>query len=105
MKKQQTAAGLELTTFKLNGYSCEAFIAANADIDDWLKQQPGFQSRRIIQKSDGTILDLLIWDSTAHGTQAMTRLMDEMAHSPVHDMIDQQTVSWNVFPVKHQLLQ
>jgi hypothetical protein len=98
--KQQ---GMEITTFKLRDHSCAAFIAANTAIDNWLKRQPGFQMRRIAERPDGTVVDLLIWDTVADGRQAMTRLMHELADSPVHNMIDQQTVSWNVFPVQHQL--
>lgn len=104
MKKQQKiTGGLEITTFQLNGYTCEAFITANADIDEWLQRQPGFQSRRIAEQEDGTIVDMLLWDSVAAGRKAMTNLMTEMADSVVHEMINQSTVSWNVYPVKHYM--
>jgi hypothetical protein len=100
MKKKDA---IEITTFKLAGYTCRDFIAANADIDEWLQQQPGFKSRRIAEWSDGTIVDMLIWDDAANGRNAMHRLMDEMADSPVHAMIDHSTVSWNVATVQHEL--
>ena len=51
---------IEITTFKLDGQSCKAFIAANPDVDEWLKRQPGFRSRRIAERDDGTIVDMLI---------------------------------------------
>jgi len=104
-KSNQRNKGLEITTFKLNGYSCKAFIAANEEVDEWLKKQPGFQSRHIAEKEDGTIIDMLLWDSEEQGRTAMNRLMDELSHSPVHQMIDQSTVSWNIFPVYHQMPQ
>lgn len=94
---------IEITTFKLKGYSNEDFIAANAEIDDWLKRQPGFQSRRIAERDDGTIVDTLIWDTAANGSAAMNRLMDEMGQSVVHDMIDHRTVSWSIAPVLHRI--
>ena len=56
---QKIAEGIEITTFKLRGCNCKEFIIANADIDAWLKRQPGFQSRRIAEKEDGTIIDVL----------------------------------------------
>ena len=87
---------IEITTFKLVGCSCDAFIAANAEIDAWLSRQPGFQSRRIAEREDGTIVDVLIWDSAANGTSSAERIMDEMGHSEVHSMIDQRTVSCGV---------
>lgn len=95
---------IEITTFKLAGYSCADFIIANAGVDVWLKRQPGFQSRRLAEREDGTIVDMLIWDSVAHGTDAMQRLMDELADSPVHEMIAQDTVSWTVAPVRHRMM-
>jgi hypothetical protein len=94
-------SAIEITTFKLAGYTCKEFITANADIDEWLKAQPGFQSRRIAEQEDGTIVDMLVWDSVAKGTDAMHRIMTEMGHSAVHGMIDQGTVSWSCIPVKH----
>ena len=39
---------IEITTFRLsNGLTIDDFIAANADIDPWLRIQPGFVSRHI----------------------------------------------------------
>jgi hypothetical protein len=94
---------IEITTFKLDEQSCKAFIAANADIDEWLKRQPGFRSRRIAERDDGTIVDMLIWDSVEDGRRAASGIMTEMRHSPVHGMIDQSTVDWAVAPVRHRL--
>ena len=36
---------IEITTFELNGCSVKEFVAANAEVDAWLKRQPGFRSR------------------------------------------------------------
>jgi len=93
---------VEITTFKLvRGCSGDKFIAANAEIDAWLKRQSGFRSRRILERDDGTIVDMLLWDSAAESEASMHRLMDELRDSPVHKMIDQRTVSWSVLPVRH----
>jgi hypothetical protein len=94
---------IEITTFKLNGCNCAAFIAGNADVDAWLQRQPGFQSRHIAERDDGTIVDMLLWNSVAEGEDAMSRLMTELADSPVHALIDQSTVSWTIAQVRHQL--
>ncbi len=101
MKKQ----AIEVTTFKLTrGTTCKAFIKANAaEVDPWLKRQPGFQSRRIAERDDGTIVDMLIWGSAAQGKAAATRLMRELSDSVVHSMIDQRTVLWTVSPIRHQV--
>jgi hypothetical protein len=100
MKKSEA---VEITTFKLKAYTSDQFIAANQEIDAFLKRQPGFISRRIFQKTDRTIVDMLIWDSVKNGTEAMHRLMNELSDSIVHDMIDQSTVEWNINQVEHHI--
>jgi hypothetical protein len=97
--------GIEITTFKIKGCTFTAFIKANAGIDAWLKKQPGFQSRRIAEKEDGTVVDMLIWDSVEEGTDAMHRIIAETPGSKVHSLIDQGTVSWNMYPVHHTIEQ
>lgn len=94
---------MEMTTFTLNGCTCAEFVAANAGIDQWLRRQPGFQSRHLAERGDGSIVDMLLWDSVAQGTAAMHRLMDELGDSPVHGMIDQRSAAWSIAPVRHQL--
>jgi len=104
MSETNKPGGLEITTFKLrNAKTYQDFIRANTDVDIWLKTQPGFKSRHIAQQADGTIIDALIWDAEADGISAMRSLMKELADSPVHDIIDQRTVSWNIYPVYHQI--
>jgi hypothetical protein len=94
---------IEVTTFKLVSRKNAAdFVAANEDIDGWLQRQPGFQSRRIAELDDGSIVDVLIWDSVAQGTDAADRIMSEMGHSPVHALIDQRTVVWRIAAVRQQ---
>jgi hypothetical protein len=95
---------IEVTTFRLNGQSCTQFVAANADIDAWLKRQPGFRSRRIAERDDGTIVDVLVWASAEAGRNAASGIMTEMGHSPVHAMIEQRTVDWTVAPVRHSIV-
>jgi len=93
---------IEITTFRLAaGVKMRGFIKANEDIDAWLITQPGFISRRICQRKDGTVIDVLVWASAAAGRKAATGVVTEMAHSPVHAAIDQSTVDWSVSSVHH----
>lgn len=95
---------IEVTTFSLKpGLTIEDFLTANADVDAWLLKQPGFVSRRIAQRDDGVVVDVLIWNSVADGQDGAARLMVELADSPVHSAIDQRTVDWTVSPV-HRLV-
>ena len=95
---------LEITSFRLLSGTFAGFVEANkAEIDGWLKKQPGFQSRVIIESGEDEVMDLVFWNSVEEGTKAMQRIMDETATSRVHSLIDQGSVSWQIFPVGHQL--
>ena len=96
---------IEVTTFNLRrSLTIEDFLLANTDIDAWLLKQPGFVSRRIAQRDDGVVVDVLVWKSVADGEDGAARLMVELADSPVHAAIDQRTVDWTVSPV-HRLIE
>ncbi len=92
---------IELTSFKLKGFTTKQFIEANTEIDTFLKRQKGFRSRTIFELKKDVVYDLLVWDSVEEGTNAMHKLMTELSDSPVHNMIVQDTVSWNIAPVEH----
>ena len=95
---------IEITTFQLvRNKTLSDFIAVNADVDAWLLQQKGFKSRRIAQGSDGVVVDMLIWTTADAAQRAATKLMRELRNSPVHAVIDQSTVSWQVSTVGHTL--
>jgi len=95
-----TLDAVEVTTFRLTGCTLAEFIEANTEVDDWLRRQPGFRSRRIAERDDGEIVDVLVWDSVSAGEDGASRLMRELARAAVHSMIDQTSVSWSVLPVR-----
>ncbi|SCE70968.1 hypothetical protein [Micromonospora mirobrigensis] len=91
---------LEMTTFRLvPGLTGADFLDANAAINDYLRRQPGFRWRRIVQDDDGTITDIVAWDSVAQGRRSASGIMTEMADSPVHATIDHATVDFRIVPV------
>ncbi|WP_445145227.1 hypothetical protein [Dyella sp. Tek66A03] len=93
---------IEITSFKLaKGVSLADFVRANADVDPWLRQQPGFVSRMLTQQDDGTIADIVIWERASQARSSAQRLMRELADSPVHSAIEQRTVQWSVAPIVH----
>ncbi|WP_350935881.1 antibiotic biosynthesis monooxygenase family protein [Micromonospora mangrovi] len=93
-----------MTTFRLApGRTGADFLAANEDIDDYLRRQPGFRWRRITQADDGTITDIVAWDSAADARRSASGIMTEMADSPVHATIDHATVDFRIAPVLHHL--
>jgi heme-degrading monooxygenase HmoA len=91
---------LEVTTFRLAGSrTAEDFVAANDDINAYLKRQPGFRWRRITRHDDGTVIDIVAWDSIADAEAGANGIVTEMRHAAVHAMIDQGTVDWRLVPV------
>lgn len=95
---------LEVTTLRpATGLSTADFVAANADIDEYLKRQPGFEWRRILEAADGTIIDIVAYDSMEHARAGAAGISDEMAASPVHASIDHSTVDWKLTTVAHRI--
>ncbi|MFJ3403825.1 hypothetical protein [Promicromonospora sp. NPDC090134] len=91
---------LEITTLRpAPGLTATDFVAANTDIDDYLKRQPGFRWRRIVQRDDGTVVDIVAYDGRAHAQSGASGIMSEMADSPVHGTIDHGTVDWQLTTV------
>ncbi|GGC64097.1 hypothetical protein GCM10011396_08790 [Undibacterium terreum] len=98
------AEAMEITTFHLaKGVTMKDFVAANVDVDAWLKQQSGFILRRISQRADGLVTDMLLWKSARDGERAANGIVTELANSPVHGAIDQSTVDWSVAVCRHRL--
>lgn len=99
-----TGRAIEITSFRLkDGLGPEDFVKANSDVDSWLRRQPGFVSRIMTEQSNGTVVDMVIWESAAEAADSARRLMRELSDSPVHDAIDQSTVSWTIDSVFHQV--
>ncbi|MDO8457645.1 MAG: hypothetical protein Q7T07_12130 [Burkholderiaceae bacterium] len=91
---------LEITTFQLvSGLTGADFVNANEDINDYLRRQPGFRWRRIVESDDGTITDIVAWRSATDGRRSAEGIMTKMADSPVHATIDHTTVDFRIAPV------
>ncbi|MEV5908778.1 hypothetical protein DMH25_10395 [Streptomyces sp. WAC 01325] len=86
---------LEVTSLRpAPGRTPQDFVAANADINRYLKGRPGFRWRRIAVRDDGTILDIVAYDSIEHARASAAGITGEMGGSPVHEAIDHGTVDW-----------
>ncbi len=91
---------LEVTVLRPSaGLTTADFVAANDDINQYLKRQPGFLWRRIAESADGRIIDVVAYDSVAHARSGAAGITQEMSSSPVHDTIDHSTVDWQITKV------
>jgi hypothetical protein len=86
---------LELVTFRLLRGSSEQFVDANASINDWLKRQPGFVSRHLAERADGSFLDIVFWQSHEAALAASAKMMEEMAQDEAMTMIDPMGLEMN----------
>lgn len=91
---------LEITTLRLApGLSGADFVDANADINAYLQRRPGFRWRRIVQRDDDTIVDIVAYDDLARARAGAAGITGEMGDSPVHDTIDHSAVDWQLTTV------
>lgn len=95
---------LEVTVLRpAAGLTADDFVAANDDINDYLRRQPGFRWRRIAVAEDGTVVDIVAYDSMAQAEAGAAGITGEMAGSPVHDTIDHGSVQWRLTKVTQHI--
>ena len=77
---------IEITTFKLAGHSCAAFIAANADVDAWLKvvmapleEQIRAHKSQLKQRTDSIERVHVAIDSLEEKIQSVEMLQNELS--------------------------
>jgi hypothetical protein len=93
---------LEVTILRpARGGDASDFVAANSDIDGYLRRQPGFKWRRITETEDGTVIDIVAYESKEQALAGAAGISSEMADSPVHGSIDHSTVEWRVAETLH----
>lgn len=83
---------LEIVTFRLKGADRTAFLAANGEVDSWLKRQPGFVHRQLAEEPDGTWSDLVTWASRDEALGAAEQMGKDMGSLSAMSMIDPDSV-------------
>lgn len=79
---------IEIVKFKLrNGSNKAHFLAANAKVNEWVYQQPGFIMRQLCHMEDEVWLDLVHWQSEEEAARAMLNFRLEMGDSEFLRMI------------------
>jgi antibiotic biosynthesis monooxygenase (ABM) superfamily enzyme len=83
---------LEIVTFRLKPGTEAGFVANNRVMMDWLARQPGFLSRHLGKRDDGTWVDVVRWQSMEQAQAAADRIMAEIGDSEAVQAIDPATV-------------
>jgi len=75
------AETLEIVTFRLKPGTEAGFVANNGIMTDWLARQPGFLSRQLGRREDGTWVDVVRWQSMEQVRAAADHIMAEIGGS------------------------
>ncbi|NUS22489.1 MAG: hypothetical protein HOQ25_22330 [Mesorhizobium sp.] len=83
---------LEIVTFCLKPGTEAGFVAGNGLVSDWLARQPGFLSRHLGRREDGTWVDVVRWRSMEQARAAADRIMAEIGDSEAMQAIEPASV-------------
>ena len=83
---------LEIVTFRLKPGTEAGFVANNGIMTDWVARQPGFLSRQLGRREDGTWVDIVRWQSMEQARAAADRIMAEIGGSDAVQAIDLASV-------------
>ena len=84
---------LEIVTFRLKPGTEAGFVANNGVMTDWLARQPGFLSRHLGRREDGSWVDVVRWRSLDQAQAAADRIMAEIGDSDALQAIEPASVA------------
>ena len=94
---------IEIVEFRLGRGTGAAFVAANQPLNDWLKAQPGFVSRQLAERDDGSYIDVLIWSSRSDAEAAANKVMNAFGEADAMTMIDPESIRMSHAPIMMSL--
>lgn len=83
---------MEIVTFRLKPGTEAGFVANNGVMTDWLARQPGFLSRQLGRREDGSWVDVVRWQSMEQAKAAADRIMAEIGGSEALQAIEPASV-------------
>ncbi|MBZ9851260.1 antibiotic biosynthesis monooxygenase [Mesorhizobium sp. CA14] len=84
---------LEIVTFRLKPGTEAGFVANNGTMTDWLARQPGFLSRHLGRREDGSWVDVVRWQSMEQAQAAADRIMAEIGDSEAMQAIEPASIA------------
>ncbi|WP_217572626.1 antibiotic biosynthesis monooxygenase [Mesorhizobium sp. GbtcB19] len=86
------AETLEIVTFRLKPGTEAGFVGNNGIMSDWLARQPGFLSRDLGRREDGSWVDVVRWQSMEQARAAADRIMTEIGDSEALQAIEPASI-------------
>ncbi|MEI9404323.1 hypothetical protein [Mesorhizobium argentiipisi] len=84
---------LEIVTFRLKPGTEAGFVANNGIMTDWLAREPGFLSRHLGRREDGSWVDVVRWQSMERAQAAADRIIAEIGDSEAMQAIEPASVA------------
>lgn len=84
---------LEIVTFRLKPGTEADFVANNGIMTDWLTRQPGFLSRHLGRREDGSWVDVVRWQNLDQAQAAADRIIAEIGDSKAVQAIEPASVT------------
>ncbi|TIT75643.1 MAG: hypothetical protein E5W57_21825, partial [Mesorhizobium sp.] len=84
---------LEIVSFRLKPEAAGDFVAQNGVVTGWLARQPGFLSRHLGTREDGSWIDVVRWQSLEQAQSAAQRIMAEIGDCEAMRAIEPASVA------------
>ncbi|WP_292321281.1 antibiotic biosynthesis monooxygenase [Mesorhizobium sp.] len=84
---------LEIVSFRLKPEAAGDFVAQNGAVTGWLARQPGFLSRHLGRREDGSWIDVVRWQSLEQAQSAAQRIMAEIGDCEAMRAIEPASVA------------
>ncbi len=96
---------IELVRYQLkDGVSATELQATHEGINTFLKQQPGFIYRSNSQDAEGTLYDIVYWQSMEQAQAAGEAFMNSSACAALMTITDESSVNMTHMPVGSEVL-
>ncbi|WP_420590059.1 hypothetical protein [Bacterioplanoides sp.] len=96
---------IELVRYQLkDGVSATELQATHEGVNTFLKQQPGFIYRSNSQDPDGTLYDIVYWQSMEQAQAAGEAFMNSNACQALMTITDETSVNMTHMPVSSEVL-
>lgn len=90
--EELVAETLEIVSFRLKPQAAAGFVANNGVVTDWLARQPGFLSRHLGRREDGSWVDVVRWQNREQALAAAGRIMAEIGDCEAMQAIEPASV-------------
>jgi len=91
---------VEMVSYRLkNNISSEQLAATHAQVNDFLRQQPGFMYRSLSEDDKGLLFDVVYWQNMTSAKNAGEKFMTDPAGQSLIALTDETSITMRHMPV------